>query len=491
MFESPRFCFTLIQATSSRVAPLGMNPPFLKLSVSLLSILIASCAPDSGIHSKPMAVPTEWKNAGNFPTASPVGDLGRWWARFDDPGLSRLITAALKESPDIHAATARIRESRARRDAAAAALFPILDGGVSSSSRSIDNDPGSRVSGTSYSANLNASWDADLFGGRRSAVQAAAANLGAAEENLHSVHAALAAEIADVYTSLRANEARLTVLRSNVTTREQTAQLATWRQQAGEADSLESSQAQSSLESARAAIPSLEQAIAQGRNRLALLAGREPGTLDTLLSRTKGLPQPPNSLAIGIPADVLRQRPDVRVAGYQVLAAAATTRAAEAARYPSLNLTGTLGLNAANAGNFLNPENTAATLANSLTSPIFDAGRIRAGIQAAGAVEQQAIDNYRAVVLNALAETENALIACRRSAERLTTLEKATRLARESDELARRRYEAGEIDFLEVLDSQRTLLNLEDSLLTTRADRTTAYIRLYQALGGGWSPANS
>ncbi len=443
-----------------------MNPLHLNLSVASIAVFAASCAMDSGTASKPMTVPPAWKNAGDFPVASPSRDLSRWWGKFEDPALNRLISSALQDNPDISAATARIRESRARRDAEFAGLFPTLGGGVSTNSRSIDTDPGGRVSGTSYSANLDASWEADLFGRRRSAVQAAAANVGAAEENLNSVHAALAAEIAS------------------------TAQLATWRQQSGETDMLESTQARSSLESARAAIPSLEQAIAQGRNQLALLAGREPGALDPLLSGGNGIPSPPDRLAIGIPADVLRQRPDVRVAGYQVLAAAANTRAADAARYPSLNLSGSLGLNTVRARDFLNPETAAANLLTSLTSPIFDAGRIRAGIGAASAIEQQAIDNYRSTVLTALAETENALIACRRSAERLATLEKATRLARESDALARQRYEAGEIDFLEVLDSQRTLLSLEDSLLGTRTDRTTAYIRLYQALGGGWSSSS-
>jgi NodT family efflux transporter outer membrane factor (OMF) lipoprotein len=465
-----------------------MNKPNLTLFAALSFLLPASCAPDAGLRPEKMSIPAEWKNAANFPQAAPAKDLDRWWAKFGDPTLDSLIAVALKDSPDISAATARIRESRARRDAERAGLFPILDGGVSSNSRSTDSNPGGRISGTTYSASLDASWEADLFGRRRSAVQAAAANLGAAEENLNSVHAALAAEIAATYTSLRANESKLVVLKQTVTTREQTAQLATWRQQAGEADTLESSQARSSLESARAAIPSLEQAIAQGRNQLALLAGREPGALDSIIRGKRDIPHPPQSLAIGIPADTLRQRPDVRVAGYQVLAAAANTRSEKAARYPSLFLSGSLGLTTANASGFLNPETTAANLASSLTSPIFDAGRIRANIEAAGAVEQQAIDAYRSTVLTALAETENALIACRRSAERLATLEKATKLARESDQLARQRYEAGEIDFLEVLDSQRTLLGLEDSLLTTRADRTTAYIRLYQAFGGGWSP---
>jgi outer membrane protein, multidrug efflux system len=196
---------------------------------------------------------------------------------------------------------------------------------------------------------------------------------------------------------------------------------------------------------------------------------------------------PPTSLAIGIPADVLRQRPDVRLAGYQVMAAASATRTVEATRYPSLNLSGSLGLDTTSSSKLFDPESAAASIAGGITSPIFDAGRIRANIAAASASEEQTIENYRKIVLTALSETEDALIACRRSAERLATLEKATALARESDEVARQRYEAGEIDFLDVLDSQRTLLGLEDNLLSTRTDRTTAYIRLYQALGGGWS----
>lgn len=477
-----------LSSVATAALPLEMKPPYLRLSAALIFLLPVSCALDSGLWRGTLSIPAAWKNAGKFPQSAPGKDLGRWWSKFGDPTLDHLIAAALKDSPEISATTARIRESRARRNAERAELFPMLDGGVSSNSRSTDTDPGGRLSGTSYSASLDASWEVDLFGRRRSAVQAAAANLGAAQENLNSVHAALAAEIAATYTSLRANEAKLVVLRQTVSTREETARLATWRQQAGEADTLESSRVLSSLESARAAIPSLEQAIAQGRNQLALLAGREPGALDSILSGKRDIPHPPQSLAIGIPADTLRQRPDVRIAGYQLLSAAANTRSAEAAKYPSLSLSGSLGLNTVNARDLLDPETSAANLATNLTSPIFDAGRIRAGIEAASAIEQQAIDDYRSTVLNALAETENALIACRRSTERLATLEKATQLARESDQLARQRYQAGEIDFLEVLDSQRALLALEDSLLTTRTDRTTAYIRLYQALGGGWSP---
>ena len=444
-----------------------------------------------GVHSPgadgTLPLPADWKNAAGFPVASPQRDLSRWWGRFNDPALNRVIAAAIQDSPDVKTATARIREARANRDAQNAALFPILDSSASANSRRNRNDVTGTTRSSAYSAGLDASWELDLFGRNRSAVQAAAASLGAAGENLNSVYAALAGEIAAAYTNLRANEARLAVLKKNLTTREETAELAGWRLKAGEADSLEATQSQSSLESARAAMPSLEGAISQGKNDLALLSGRAPGALDAMLGNSRGIPIPPSSLAIGIPADVLRQRPDVRLAGYQVLAAAASTRATEATKYPSLRLSGALGLDTASSRKLFNPENLAANLAGNITSPIFDAGRIKADIEAARASEEQVILQYRKTVLTALSETENALIACRRSGERLTILEKATQLARETDEVARQRYQAGEIDFLDVLDSQRTLLGLEDNLLATRTDRTTAYIRLYQALGGGWS----
>jgi outer membrane protein, multidrug efflux system len=458
---------------------------FLFSSVALVGL--SGCGLQSSAGSGDMKLPAEWKNAAGFPVASPSRDLSRWWGRFNDPTLNRVISIALESSPDMKSAIARVREARANRDAAYSGLFPTLTGGASANSRRNRNDGSGTTSSNSYSAGLDASWEVDLFGRNRSAVDTASANLGAAGENLNSVHAALAAEVATVYTSLRTNEARLAVLKSNIKTREETAQLAGWRLKAGEADTLESTQAESSLETARASLPSLQQAISQGKNALALLAGRAPGGLDSTLSTSRGIPMPPTSLAIGIPADVLRQRPDVRLAGYQVMAAASATRTVEATRYPSLNLSGSLGLDTTSSSKLFDPESAAASIAGGITSPIFDAGRIRANIAAASASEEQTIENYRKIVLTALSETEDALIACRRSAERLATLEKATALARESDEVARQRYEAGEIDFLDVLDSQRTLLGLEDNLLSTRTDRTTAYIRLYQALGGGWS----
>ena len=459
---------------------------FLFTGFSLIGL--SGCSAISRVSHAQLSLPKEWRNAADFPVVSPTKDLSRWWNQFEDPTLSTLLTDALRDNPDMAAAAARIRESRARRDAEKSLLFPSLNGSASTGSNTSWTAGGGQESQASSAARLNASWEVDLFGKRRSSVEAAAAQMGATEENFHSVQAALASEIAVAYTTLRVNEAGLEVLLRTIKTREETNRLAHWRTQAGEADSLESSQALSSLEQARAAVPSLEQSIAQSQNLLALLAGQSPGSLDHLLSSGKKIiPNPSRSLAIRIPADTLRQRPDVRVAGYQLLAAAANTRAITAERFPSLNLSGSLGLNTLSAAKLFNPESTSAGIIAGLSGPIFDAGRIHSNINAQNAVEEQAYQTYRSTVLSALSEVEDSLIACRRSTERLEILEKATAAAREAAGLAQQRYEAGVTDILTVLDSQRSLLGLEDSLFNIRANRAIAYIQLYKALGGGWS----
>ena len=199
------------------------------------------------------------------------------------------------------------------------------------------------------------------------------------------------------------------------------------------------------------------------------------------------VPVPSRRLAVGIPADTIRQRPDVRATGYRWVASVARTRAAEAGRLPSLGLSGRLGVDTLSAGKFFNPESAGGSIVAGLTGPIFNAGRIRAGIEAAGAAQEQALMAYQTSVLTALSEVEDALIGCRRSQERLEILARAEDDARGADELARLRYRTGGADFTTVLDTQRTLLSIGESLVAARADRAAAHIQLYKALGGGWT----
>jgi len=465
----------------------SMHPSVRRIAASLAvgsCVLVPSCMAPGAAESPSVTLPVSWRNAADFPVASPDRDLSRWWNQFGDARLTRLIGEALAGNRDVASAVSRVREAQARRNAQRASLFPTVDfSGSRGSSRTFVEDGNDR-SATSYSAGLSASWEIDFFGKNRQAVMAASAEADAAKENLYAAQASLASEVALAYVDLRASESRLEVVRQSVKTREETRQLASWRSQAGEIDALELRQAESSLESARASLSSLEQSAGQARNRLALLCGRTPG--DIALG-SGGVPVPQRRLAVGIPADTIRQRPDVRSAGYSWVAAIARTRSAEAERLPSLRLSGNLGVDSLSSSKFFNPEAAAGSLIAGLSGPIFDAGRIRANIVAQDAAQEQALLSYESTILTALSEVEDSLIACRRTEERLATLGKAATAGREAAKLAAQRYRTGVIDFLTVLDAQRNELSQEESLINVRADRAAAHIQLYKALGGGWS----
>lgn len=476
--------------------PCAMSPPLPLLckSASLFSLALLGVLPScAGVRAHTdgtaeIAVPGKWKGSSSAVASLDPAALQKWWRRFRDPVMNEVVSVALRNSPDVRTAFSRIAESRARRGIERAGLFPSLTAGASGqTSRNDLRSRGGVSSSESYSAALDASWEVDLSGRQRLNVRAAQADLAQAEENFYGAQVSLSAEVAETYVNLREAEARLKVTESSLTSRAETVQLTQWRRQAGETDTLESQQAVSTLEQARAAIPSLKQSIAQTRNQLALLSGLAPGALDTLLAKSRPVPAVPAKIATGIPVETLRQRPDVRAAGRAVQAAAARTAAAERARYPSLNLGGSLGIGALKIGNFFSPDSTAASLLGSLAAPIFDGGRIRLNIAVQNELGKQTLIQYESVVLAALSEVENALIAVSRTAERLTILDKATTAANEAATLARQQYQAGSSDILTVLDAERTLLSLKEQQATTLADQARAHVQLYKALGGGWS----
>ncbi|MFD2257574.1 efflux transporter outer membrane subunit [Luteolibacter algae] len=446
-------------------------------------LFFAGCA-TSPTDFSAVKLPASWQQAGNFPTASPDRDLSQWWASFGDAEMGRLIRSALENSPDIASAVANVRQAQALRKAETSFLFPELNYSGSGSTANTWQKNGADFSSENYSGGLSASWEVDFFGKNRQSVIAASADADAAEANLDSARSSLAAETALAYLQLRASESSLQLVNQSIASQEETTQLAKWRNQAGEIDQLEYDQARATLESARATISTLQQNIGQTRNRLNLLAGRVPGEL--AITASYHLPQPQSRLAIGIPADTVRQRPDVRSAGYGWLAAIARTRSAEAEKFPSFTLSGNLGTDSLSSSKVFNPQNVSSNLIAGLTGPIFNAGRIRAQIEGQDAAEERAFQNYRASILTALSEVEDALIACRRTSEKIGTLEKAATAARSAADLAAKKYTAGVIDITPVLDTQRNDLAIRQNLITARLDRANAHIELYRALGGGW-----
>lgn len=460
--------------------------------LALLTLSSCATASKSPTSASSVVVPSGWRETGTAGTALDTSALPAWWERFDDPVLNELIAGALAGSPDLRTALSKITESRAVRDTAQAGLLPSLTAGISGGgSRTRNRRTDTTSTSESYGASLDATWEVDLFGKQRQTLSAADADLAQTRENLHAAQVSLAAEVASAYVTLRSAEARLDVVNRSLATRQETLQLTQWREQAGTGDALDSQQAVSSLEQARATLPSLRQTVTQTRNQLALLSGRTPGALDGLLAAARPLPAVPERIATGIPAETLRQRPDVRAAEYAVQAAAARTSAARRERFPSFSLSGSIGVDALKAGKLLDPETVVASVLGNLSAPIFDAGRIRNSITIQAEQEKQSLAAYESTVLTALSEVENALVAVSRNAERLATLQKAAAAAREAESLASLQYQAGQADLLTVLDAQRTLLSVEEQVVATNADEISAHIQLYKALGGGWNPVAS
>jgi len=287
---------------------------------------------------------------------------------------------------------------------------------------------------------------------------------------------------------VRAQQILLEIARVNLETQSETLQLTDWRAQAGLVSTQDVEQARSNREQTRAQIPALETSLAQAEHTLDNLLGRVPGTLHARLATAVELPVIPAQIAVGIPADTLRQRPDVRVAERTLAAETARVGVAEAARYPAFNLSGSIGLEALTFGALGDSGAATSSLFAGITAPVFDAGRLRAQVEIQDAVRERAQVAYEQAVLVALQDVENALVELARNLERGEALSNAVDAARSAAELARQRYSAGLIDFQSVLDSERSVLVLEESYARNRTNGVQALIRLYKALGGGWSP---
>lgn len=468
-----------------------INPPCrplsrcLKAGWPLLALLLAACAVGPDYEKPQDGAPSRWQAAGGEVAARDEAVLAEWWRQFNDPVLDQLVADALGGNLDLQLAQARLREAVARRGLARGNLWPQLDVGAGASrSRTGNVDSGSR-----YNAGFDAGWEIDLAGGLRRGLEAAQADAEAEAEALRNTRVSLVAETGLAYLDLRTAQQRLLVAEATLKALEDTLALVQWRQQAGLVSELDTLQVQAQLEQTRASVPVLRTAIAGARHSLALLAGQEPGAVDALLQDAAAVPQVMQAVATGIPADTLRQRPDVRAAERRLAAETARLGEAEAARYPSLRLSGTLGLEAASISGLSGSDAVQRSLLGSITAPVFDAGRIRSSIAAQDARLEQARLAYRSAVLQALAEVENALVQLASQQQRQGNLQQAVVSAEQAAALTMQKYSAGMADFLEVLDSQRTLLSLHDQLASNSGDVSRSTIQLFKALGGGWSPA--
>jgi outer membrane protein, multidrug efflux system len=289
------------------------------------------------------------------------------------------------------------------------------------------------------------------------------------------------------YIEVRTYQKRLAVTQENLEIQQETYSLIQWRCQAGMDDELAVQQARSSLEAARSQIPTLRTSLEGAMNRIAVLLGEQPGALHEELETCQPMPVVPLEVAVGVPADTLRRRPDIRNAERELAAQTARVGAATADLYPKFTLSGSIGIEALSLGNLITAGSRTFSIGPRILWPIFNAGSIRANIEVQSAIQEQAMIQYESTVLSALEEVENALAAYGEEQVRRRSLDEAADAAKQALELAQYKYQTGLIDFITVLDAQRSLLNYEDQLVQSTGSITSNLVRLYKALGGGWT----
>jgi len=463
------------------------------LILGLALVVLGGCFAVGPDYQKPdVPVPAEWSRElrAGLKLGQPDPErLARWWSTLNDSDLTDLIERAVQGNRDLDRARARIREARARRGLAAAELFPWIDGTGSAVTRRSSEQTGTGERTELYALGFDASWEIDVFGGVRRAVEAADADIEARQADYDDVLVSLLGEVAVNYVELRTFQARRQVAENNLQTQAQTLQLTEWRLEAGLVSRLDVEQAKTNLENTRSQLPSLRSGIERAKNRLALLLGVPPGNLEGQLTVPKPIPVTPLEVAVGLPAELLRRRPDVRGAERDLAAQTARIGVATADLYPKFTLPGTIGLEALAAHNLFRSGSRVASIAGTFSWPIFHGGAIRQNIEVQDALQEQALAKYEAVILTALEDVENALVNYAEEQQRRTALTRATEAAQVAAALARNQYASGLSDFQSVLDSERSLLSFQEQLVQSDGQVVSNLISLYKALGGGWTPA--
>ncbi|MBP1748130.1 MAG: transporter [Deltaproteobacteria bacterium] len=455
-------------------------------------LVLAGCATVGPDYVKPdIKAPQTWNTGtsqeGTRPGAS-QDNLASWWTNLNDPVLVNLIDTAIKNNKDLKKAQSRVREARAARGVAESQLYPsVVGSGAYNLSRTEKN---SKIGETRqlFAAGLDAGWEIDLFGGVRRANEAAQAAYEASQEDYLMVHVTLAAEVALNYVDVRTLQDRLAIVEENLKLQTETYELTTYRQKAGLVTQLDVDRAKTNREDTRASIPSLRTRLAAAKNRLSALMGEYPGFADPKVAAPSGLPAVPVEIALGVPAETLRRRPDVRNAERQLAAQTARIGAAAADLYPKLSLNGAIGIDASSFAGLFTANNRIFDIGPRFTWNIFNAGAVRSNIEVQNARQEQAYLEYENTIILALEEAQNAITAYVNEQKRMQSLNDALASAMDSTDLALSQYKSGLIDFQAVLDAQRTHLSVKDNLATSKGAVVADLVRLYKALGGGWTP---
>ena len=410
--------------------------------------------------------------------------LATWWQGIGDPVLAALVDEALRANLDLKSAQATLARSRALRDVSAAGRS-VQVGSSASAGRNRNGETYS----TSLNTGLDASWEPDVFGRIGAGIAAADAQAEASALQLAATRIAVAGEVGLAYFQWHGTRQQLEVARQNLALQAESQQVAEWRAGAQLATTLDVEQARAAAEQTRARIPALQNTLAQTEHRLAVLLGQPPAALGDRLGPAGAVPTLPPPPAVGLPAELLRRRPDVRAAEAQATAALATLAQRQAERLPSFSISGRLGLQAITLAALGQPGALVAGITAGIHWPVLDGGAARAQVEAQRAALEGARIAYQASVLTAQQDVENTLVALGTGREQIASLDRAAAAAVEALSLARLRYQTGLTDFTPLLDAQRSALSAQDALASARTELALNQVRLYKALGGGWDAA--
>lgn len=460
---------------------------------SLFLFFFTSCLVGPGFVPPQQDLPEMWINgvsAGEEKERQPIS--GTWWQGFNDPILSQLIEEALSSSLDLQQAVERVREARASWSAERANLFPQL--GISTSYRRSNGlSSASSASGIGsssgprdfYQSGFDASWEIDVFGGRRRAVEAAQAEINSAEAAQQNALVSLTGDLAANYVQLRAYQEELVVAEKNLEAQVKSVELSRQRYESGFVSYLDVANAQAQVASLQAVIPQLQSSIEQTKYAISVLLGKPPSAHLVVLNEVK--PVPVSSVVPSdLPSDVLRKRPDIKVAEAQFHAAIARIGVARADLFPKFSLTATAGLASSDLHNLTSSGNRLWSIVPEVSYPIFDAGQRRALEEVAQSRAAQSLIDYERIILEVLKEVESTLVAYNTELERKVHLEEAVSANRVAVNLATQLYSEGQTDFLNVLSAKRQLYVAEDALSRSKGTISLNLIALYKALGGGW-----
>jgi len=470
-----------------------------------LILFFSGCAvgPD---YVKPTAPePKAWIEKEDPKIKSEPTDFSQWWTVFNDPALNTLIEKAYQQNLDLRASGIRILEARAQLGVATGSLYPQQQQGqgalnyIDISKNQANTLPIQDFNYSEANLSFDVGWELDFWGKFRRAIESGMGTLDASIANYDDILVTLTAEVARTYVLIRTLEARLEIARENVTIQERSLQIAEIRFKGGEVTELDVQQAKSLLRDTQASIPRLEISLRQAKNALSVLLGQLPSELNEILGRPEPIPTVPAEVAVGVPAELLRRRPDIRSAERQVAAQSGLIGVAKADLYPAFSLFGNIGLRASDAfrtaagypggsslGDLIDSDSLQFIGGPAFTWNLFNYGRIKNQVRVQDARFQQLIVNYQKTVLRAAQEVEDAMVAFLRKQQEVLFLSDSVEAAKRSVELSMIQYREGMVSYQRVLDSQRFQTQEQDLLTSTAGDVALNLIGMYKALGGGW-----